>query len=392
MTARGFFALFFGAVMLVTALSCANSGAFLLSAATLAAWAISLAAALFARLTFSLTQGAAAGETERGLPCRFHLTVRMASLLPVAPLSLRVTLPSGRQSEFTLAVRTLGETASVNEFACPHVGVFPVGVTRVRFRDCFGFFRLTLSLRTPPPNLVVLPGTAGALPLAFSPGEGDGGAEKRALSDHNTPDDTRAWQEGDELRRVHWKLSMRKQTLMVRTYETPQRPDALLLLDYSAPSVAPALRAAAVDALTEGCAGVARLLLEDARPVRLPLAGKQELGASSAHELNGIRDALARQPFTGRPDFARTLYAAAQRMRRAGAAVILTTSLTPAVADAAIALARTGPATRFCLYTEGEPDEEQRKLLRLLLVSGVETAHAALRPRGGKENDEKAAV
>ena len=381
MTARGFYTLLFGLLMLATALSVSSEGAFLLGCAALIAWALALLSVLLALFTCRISQEAAGGQPLRGVPCAFRLSVRMGSILPIAPLSLRVTLPSGRVSEFMLPVRTIGTTHSENEFACPHVGVYPVGVTRVRFGDCFGLFSLGTAIRTPLPELTVLPNPAQAQPLEFSPGEGESSTVQRALADLTTPSDTRAGQEGDELKRVHWKLSLRKQTLMVRTYETPQRPDALILLDFSTPDTPAALRAGCIDALTEGCAGVIRLLLEEQHAVHMPLPGKgaRELSGERMDAFAGMQMALARERFAQRIDFARTLYAAARRMRRTGSAVILTTTLTPAVADAAIALRRTGPRTRFYLYTASEPTQEQSKLLHLLASSDVQTEHAVLR-------------
>ena len=381
MTAHGCLVLFFGAVMLATALSVGSEGAFLLGCAALIAWGLSLASVLAAFFTCRIAQEVEDGQASRGLPCAYRLTVRLSSILPLAPLSLRVTLPSGRVSEFTLPVRTMGTTRSENEFACPHVGLFSVGVTQARFRDCFGLFSLPRAVRTPLPELAVLPNPTGAQPLSFSPGEGESSSVSRALADLTTPTDTRAWQEGDELKRVHWKLSMRKQTLMVRTYETPQRPDALILLDFSQPDVPAALRASAVDALTEGCAGVIRLLLEERHAVHFPLPGKgaRELTGERMEAFDGMRYALASERFAGKSSFARTLYTAARRMRRTGSVVILSTTLTPAVADAAIALRRTGPRTRFYLYTASEPTQEQSKLLHLLASSDVETEHRVLR-------------
>ena len=360
MTARGAAALGLGAVLLVTALSVGSAGALLLSAAALIAWAFSLVSVLFAYATCRLTQELGTPRATRAYPCLYRLRVAMASPLPIAPLGLRVTLPSGRQSEFALPVRSFGKTVSENEFACPHVGVYAVGATRFFFRDCFGFFSLPHRFRAPLPELTVLPDPGEAEALSYSPGEGENSSVQRAIADHSTPSDTRAWQEGDELKRVHWKLSMRRQELMVRTYETPQRRDALLLLDFAPPRVPDALRAGAVDAMTERCAGIARGLLSERHPVRLPLGadGKRELSGEAISALPAMLLALARQPFDQPGDFARTLYLAARRVRRTGAAVILTTALTPAVADAALALARTGPRTRFLLFTAGDPTPE----------------------------------
>lgn len=375
MTARGFYTLLFGAVLMLTALSVGGSGAFLLGAAALLACLISLTAVLCARLTCRLEQHVDGGETTRGGVCRYALRVRLRTPLPVAPLALSVSLPSGRQSEFLLSARAFGTTASDNAFSCPHVGVFPVGVVRITFSDCFGLFSLRRTLSQPPAPVTVLPEPRDMPALPCSPGEGETSAAQRAQADRTTPTDTRLWQEGDELKRVHWKLSMRRQALMVHTYETPQRPDALVLLDCAPPPAEGVQRAAMIDALTEACAGVLKGLLDAHRSTHLPLTGDtaRELSGQEPAALEPMRRALAQEAFARPSDFARVLLLASRRMRRTGSTAILTCRLTPAVADAVIALGRMGPHTSFVLVISGQPDEAQDKLLRLLRQSGVET-------------------
>lgn len=381
MTARGLYTLLFGALMLVTSLSVSSGGAFLLGCAALVCWGFSLLCVLLARMLCRVSQQLEASQVTRGGACRYTFSALLPLPLPIAPLSLRVSLPSGRESEFLLPLRLMGVTQSDNDFPCPHVGVYPVGVTRLGFSDCFGLFSLSARVRLAPDRLTVLPRCAKTAPLRFSPGEGETGAAQRAQADRTTPADTRAWQEGDEMKRVHWKLSLRRQALMVHTYETPQRPDALILLDCGAPDAPAPLRAAAVDALCDACAGVLRQLLEQGHIARLPLWGDtpRELSGQDTSALPAMLEALAQERFARGDDFSRMLHLASRRMRRTGSTVILTTHLTPAVADAAIALAHMGPHTRLTLVTSGEPAQEQEQLLHLLLGSGVETTRVSLR-------------
>ena len=377
MTARGFYTLLFGALMLFTALSVGSAGAFLLGTAALLCWALSLLFVCAAALSCRAEQQLEGGQTQRGGTCRLILRVRFALPAPIAPLSLKVELPSGRQSDFSLSAGLLGLTESAHSFACPHVGVFPVGVSQITFSDCFGLFAFRRRPRGALQSVAVLPGSIPADPLPVSPGEGESTATQRALSDHSVPEDIRAWQEGDELKRVHWKLSMRRQSLMVHTYETPQRPDALVLLDCGAPKCAPAVRAALVDVLAEACAGTLKSLLEAGRATHLPLSpsGQGEFSGHDAQALPAMLRAVAAAGYSETTDFSRVLWLASRRMQRTGSTAILTTRLTPAVADAAIALSHMGSKMRFTLVTAGEPSEEEAQLLHLLFASGLETAH-----------------
>lgn len=383
MTARGFYTLLFGAVMLLTALSVGSAGAFLLGAAALMTWLLALASVLLAVFTCRLSQQTDCAEISRGGSCLYTLSASLFCPLPVAPLSLRVALPSGRQSEYLLSARLFGTTASDNAFPCPHVGVFEIGVLRVAFGDVFGFFSLSQSVRAPLIPVTVLPVPQETRPLPTSPGEGESSNAQRAQADRTTPADTRAWQEGDELKRVHWKLSMRRQALMVHTYETPQRPDALILLDLAPPPATGALRAGMIDALTETCAGVLKSLLDAHRIARMPLSGDhpRELSGQEPQALSPMLRALAQESFSRPSDFARVLLLASRRMRRTGSTAILTANLTPHIADAIIALSRMGPRTRVDLIAPGVLPQEQEQLLHLLETCGIETHHVSVEGR-----------
>ena len=375
MTARGLYTLLFSALMLVTALSVGSAGAFLLGVAALCALAVSLVSVTCAALSCRFEQETEAVRVMRGDSLAYTLRVRLFSPLPIAPLSLHMRLPSGRESEFLLAARLFGTTVSENTFPCPHVGCSEVGVTRCDLTDCFALFTLRRRVRAPLIGVSVLPVPAPAEKPAFSPGEDEHSITQRALSDHTTPVDTRPWQDGDELRRVHWKLSMRRQSLMVHTYETPQRPDALLLLDCAAPGCAPSRAAFAIDCMTEECAGAAKALLADGHPVRMPLDAAREISGQDDKALPGFLDALAQVAFDAPGDFERVLLLASRRMRRTGATLVFTTRLTPRVADALIALSRMGPRTALTLVTDGEATDEQQKLMHLLQNSGVSARH-----------------
>ena len=134
---------------------------------------------------------------------------------------------------------------------------------------------------------------------------------------------------------------------------------------------------ALIDALTEACAGTVEALLQAGRMTRLPLeaAGQGDLSGQGMEAFDAMRRALACAGYHRQDDFARVLLMAAPRLRTAGSAAVFSTRLTPAIADAAIALSRMGARMRYTLVTAEAPSEEQGKLLDLLRVSGLEALH-----------------
>jgi uncharacterized protein (DUF58 family) len=113
-----------------------------------------------------------------------------------------------------------------------HRGKYAIGPLHVRVADAFGLAKVG-STAAPPSTLVVTPAVT-ALPhtsLAGSwLGEGDARASTAAAAgeDDVVP---RAYRDGDELRRVHWRSTARYGELMVRREEQRWRNRAVLFLD-----------------------------------------------------------------------------------------------------------------------------------------------------------------
>jgi uncharacterized protein (DUF58 family) len=111
-------------------------------------------------------------------------------------------------------------------------GKFTVGPLRVRVADAFGLVEISRSFSTTS-TLVVTP-KIFALPRATASsswlGEGDGGTRTISASgeDDAAP---RLYQDGDGLRRVHWKSTARYGELMVRREEHQWRNSASVFLD-----------------------------------------------------------------------------------------------------------------------------------------------------------------
>lgn len=165
------------------------------------------------------------------------------------------------------------------------------------------------------------------------------------------------------MKRVHWKLSSRKQELWVRRFETPAPPDTLILLDCAAPlggEGKPEGTESLRDALCETAVAVAKLQMADGSPVRLPLYGERanEFASDNAGNLSLLQEMLAAQPFRGGEDFSRVLNLELRRMRRTGATVIITTRLDAPIVEAVSRIRRMGPSARLYLatYTPERPD------------------------------------
>jgi hypothetical protein len=111
-------------------------------------------------------------------------------------------------------------------------GKFTIGPLEVRIADAFGLVELGRSFSSTT-TLVVTPRVVPLPPASIGSswvGEGDGRTRASAAAgeDDVVP---RAYRDGDELRRVHWRSTARYGELMVRREEQRWRNRAMLLLD-----------------------------------------------------------------------------------------------------------------------------------------------------------------
>jgi uncharacterized protein (DUF58 family) len=111
-------------------------------------------------------------------------------------------------------------------------GKYLIGPLRVRIADAFGLVEISRSFSTTStlvvtPKIIALP--PSAVPAGWL-GEGDGGM--RTISATGEDDAApRAYQDGDGLRRVHWRSTARYGELMVRREEQQWRSSASIFLD-----------------------------------------------------------------------------------------------------------------------------------------------------------------
>jgi uncharacterized protein (DUF58 family) len=165
------------------------------------------------------------------------VTIRLdnVSRLPTGLLLTEDTVPYsiGARPRFILDRIEPGGTRQLSYPIQPdHRGKFAIGPLQVRVADAFGLAKIG-STAAPPCTLVVTPPVTALQRTALAGswlGEGDARASTAAAAgeDDVVP---RAYRDGDELRRVHWRSTARYGELMVRREEQRWRNRAVLFLD-----------------------------------------------------------------------------------------------------------------------------------------------------------------
>ncbi len=314
----------------------------------------SLLAVVWAAKTMTVSSGLSGRTVRRGESVTLEMVVRHQGWLPIAPIQLELYATPDTPETAVRLRDAPGKTQRLTlPFHAAHVGVSRPGVKRCTVEDVFALFAMTVEPRTGREELLVLPMPFDVEPLRFAPGDPGSEVMARATEDVSNPADFRAYQPGDAIKKIHWKLSARKGDLMVRRFEEPVLSDALVLMDCSAPPSWGHAEAEADirDTLLETAASVMLSQLQSDHAIRLPLMGRHPIELEKTMGAPLILENLARMDFSETDRFERVLLLETRRMRRVGATVIISARLSGSIVDVMIRMRRMGPNVRLYLVT-----------------------------------------
>lgn len=347
---------------LLCALSMGNRTYLLISIIIALAWVFSYASVRMAEKSVKVENALSGVKVNRGDVVAMDIAVSHHSPLPIAPVALHMRATSNTPAG-TIHLTQLGKRRQrvTHKFAADHVGAMFPGVDSYVVSDVFGFFKREHQPDMAGQELLVLPVPFDVEPLTFAAGDMGVETMKRAMEDPSSPADIRSWQQGDPLKRIHWKATARKRELMVRQFEEPALPDALILMDTSPPHLSPGVDEARkpflCDAMLETAASVVACQIRQDNNVRMPLVGDRPMEYSSRMGLPLLLEELARCTFNEPERFERVMMMQLGEMRKNGAVVVITTRLRSEMVDLIIRMKRMGPNVRLYLVTF-DPEEE----------------------------------
>ena len=355
MTRRGFMVAAALVTSMVCALSLGNALYLYIGLLLCALMLYSFVSCFWARRTAFCRQALSSASVARGDEAHLILQAGHRCPLPVAPPK-GIFSYNGEAGDCVFPpspFRTHERQVPLN---ARHVGQYPAGLKALELQDVFGLFRMRLKIRELDGALTVLPRPFDIDKPRITTGDDGSAPLARTQEDYNAPEDVRAYQPGDAMKRIHWKLSSRKRELLVRRFEMPAPPDTLILLDCDTPLGGEQVnegKECLRDALCETAVSVARLQMADGSPVRLPIYGNRanEFSSDNAASLSLLQEMLACQSFGGGEVFARVLDLELRRMRRTGATVINTTRLDAQIVEGITHIRRMGPSARLYLVT-----------------------------------------
>ncbi len=298
---------------------------------------LSLASAVAAYVSVKVAVDARRLNVPRGQKVEGGVGLRFVSVLPLG--SVAFVSDTGR----TLRFGTFPFVRYVKKLAVDtlHVGVFPWGGGKVYLTDVFNLFVFSRRVDAGDAFITVLPRAFETEKPENHAREADIG-EIRLSDDADQPSGIRDWAEGDLLKRVHWKLTMKnydpvQQSVkpLVKTYEEAVRPDILVLPDLTGVEALDERAFLLRDGVCEAALSLCKAVVEGKETVSLLLCNgdTREIKASSPEGLSEIALSLARERFDAMIAFESLVSEAMRRVGTTLTAVFVTTRLNERDAD-----------------------------------------------------------
>ena len=230
-----------------------------------------------------------------------------------------------RRARFLLAPLSPGHT-DIATYRLPAEarGTYDVGPLEAHAADALGLWS-RVSVIAPAVDLTVYPAVEAVVPLPHTRGDDPTAGAPRAAAIGPSGDDfygLRAYQMGDDLRRVHWPSTARTGELVVRQLEQPWQGRATVLLDVRA-------GIHSEDTFEVGVSAAASILLASWRAgalVRLATSDGTDSGFSAGHpHFEAVMEHLA-MVVPGSEDGLAAVTAGLRRVGNVGAIAVVTTS------------------------------------------------------------------
>lgn len=305
MTKRGFGFLLLFALELLAALATGFSEIFLiaiLSGMVLAFAAVSVAAGVF---VLHALHSVAPASVVRGEKAHIEMQFEGTLLLPVI-VKIKLLLPEGKSYKCADMLFGSLHALTYDDFNCPHRGLWQIGIEKVMCSDIFGFFSISLRRCNMPSQKTSLLVYPILRELAGSPRPPvpsiDYSENNPVTADQGDSfSDTRLYRDGDPLKRIHWKMTIRTREMYTRQYEMSIDKMVLIILDNAVLSGIPASSSLGyADMAAECCAALILFFLSSGHTIKLVPTGAADKSVliRTQDEFEEVYTLLASLPFT----------------------------------------------------------------------------------------------
>lgn len=364
------------AAMALVALTIGSSALLRMAVCMLIMLTLSLISAVWGLMTVKVSFAADNKRIERGANVSYRMIAGYTSLIPLG--SVIFVSGEGRETVFEMLPFKNKTVYAVQTFK--HRGVYTLGEGRVYVFDMFGLFALSKKVKAAGETIVVVPKKVEFEAPELKTVDVGPETRRRFQDDASAPSSVREWRDGDSLKRVHWKLTMktydpslRNLRPMVRTYDEAARPDTVVLTDLTRIDAVDEWVRYAEDGVCEASLGAVYALLENENRVRMVLSGNTsaEVEGENSLESENFLNALAKAEFDGQEPFEQAIYESARHPERTGMVIVVTAKMTMRVVDALTRIGKTTGIQMMAVWITDQRRADTDQLLSRLESAGV---------------------
>lgn len=256
-------------------------------------------------------------------------------------------------------------------------GFYELGLRAVRVTDVTGLFRLSRKIGGAK-TIIALPHVAELADVSLAANLMTQASSRFDIrdEDYSTIADIRQYQPTDSIKRVHWKLTAKRNEWLVKIFQSNALNIVTVILDATRLPLPTREAYAVEDALVENALGVAKFCLNRNMPVDFHAA--QKIAAKSPAEFETIYRAAAALRFT--PDPAHDPKATLSRELNNAAgylnAVILTARLTAPLTERVLTAVNNGHFIALMYFPPETPCAESEEMAKILCESSVSLIRA----------------
>lgn len=333
-----------------------------------------LAGVVWASATMKVSTEADRETVFRGDDIVLQLRVQHSGRIPIAPVIMELSTLNG-EGEREIRLKNMPRRTQTLRMPlhASHVGLYSTGIRSCTTEDLLGIFQRKVIPPDTEYTMKVLPLTFETEPLIMAPGDPGSEIMSRATEDLSAPSDIRAYQPGDAMKKIHWKLSLRKGELIVRKFDEPVLKEALILMDCSGQPFLkyPEAEADYRDALLETAASLFSDQLKTDHTVRMPLSGSHPADLDERSGMPIVLDMLASTVFSESERFEQALMMESRRLGKVGCVAVISAQLNGAIVEMMIRMHRMGPNLRLYLITSVPDDPGMLPLIGRLEHAGI---------------------
>ncbi|HOA35604.1 MAG TPA: DUF58 domain-containing protein [Bacillota bacterium] len=278
-------------------------------------------------------------------------------------------------AENKLVTLSPGETVVYRrEVKCSRRGIYDLKTFRVKTGDPFGIFQISKPLAAGKeikvyPQLKTYPGAALPARQYF----GNMAVKEKQYENYSYIADLREWQDGDSVKRIHWKQSARQERLVVKNYEPKADSSFNIFLDMCSSSYRHDRDHLLEDLAVEAAASLIYYGLKEGVPVQVfsELLPAGSLRGRHMRDYRKIMDRVIALSPAGRKDFAAFVHGYSYYLTPQSSLFLFTPRLNLSDAAAFLLLKQRGYFPVLFYPAFFNPGLEEPAMLKKLKEAGI---------------------